>query len=74
MLHNRSGRDAVALDDDLMRLFGGDKIQMVMKTMGLSDEPLEAGVLTKTIENAQKRVESRNFEVRKYVLQYDERQ
>ena len=61
----------ISLEDDLMRLFGGDRIQGVMEKFGMQDEPIAAGMLSKTIENAQKKVESRNFEIRKYVLQYD---
>ena len=80
-LRGRSGRQGdpgssqffVALDDDLMRLFGGEKIQGMMGRIGLSeDEPLAAGMLSKTIENAQKKVEGRNYGIRKYVLQYDD--
>jgi preprotein translocase subunit SecA len=79
-LRGRSGRQGdpgssqffVALDDDLMRLFGGDRIQMIMDRFGLTDEPLEAGMLSKTIENAQKKVEGKNYGIRKYVLQYDD--
>lgn len=54
-----------------MRLFGGEKIQGLMNKMGMSEEAIAAGMLSKSIENAQKKVESRNFEIRKYVLQYD---
>ena len=80
-LRGRAGRQGdpgssqfyVALDDDLMRLFGGERIQGLMGRIGLSeDEPLAAGMLTKTIENAQKKVEGRNYGIRKYVLQYDD--
>ncbi|MBQ3931558.1 MAG: preprotein translocase subunit SecA, partial [Firmicutes bacterium] len=80
-LRGRSGRQGdpgssqfyVALDDDLMRLFGGEKIQMLIGRMGLGeDERLEAGLLSKTIENSQKKVEGRNYGIRKYVLQYDD--
>ncbi|MBQ9890759.1 MAG: preprotein translocase subunit SecA [Firmicutes bacterium] len=80
-LRGRSGRQGdpgssqffVALDDDLMRLFGGERIQGLMGRIGLSeDEPLAAGMLSKTIENAQKKVEGRNYGIRKYVLQYDD--
>lgn len=78
-LRGRSGRQGdpgqtqffISLEDDLMRLFGGDRIQNVMDKFGMEDEPIAAGMLSKTIENAQKRVEGRNFEIRKYVLQYD---
>jgi len=79
-LRGRSGRQGdpgssqffVALDDDLMRLFGGDKIQFLMERFGLENDPIEAGMLSKTIENAQKQVEGRNYGIRKYVLQYDD--
>ena len=79
-LRGRSGRQGdpgstqffVGLDDDLMRLFGGDRIQGLMGRMGMGDDPIEAGVLSKTIENAQKKVEGRNYGIRKYVLQYDD--
>ncbi|MCF0151525.1 MAG: preprotein translocase subunit SecA, partial [Firmicutes bacterium] len=80
-LRGRSGRQGdpgssqfyVALDDDLMRLFGGDRVQGLMSKVGLpEDEPLETGLLTKSIESAQKKVEGRNYAARKYVLQYDD--
>ena len=61
----------ISLEDDLMRLFGGERIQGVMNKFGMQEEALAAGMLSKTIESAQKKVESRNFEIRKYVLQYD---
>ena len=78
-LRGRSGRQGdpgqtqffISLEDDLMRLFGGYRIQNVMDKFGMEDEPIAAGMLSKTIENAQKKVEGRNFEIRKYVLQYD---
>ena len=79
-LRGRSGRQGdpgdtqffISLEDDLMRLFGGDRIQKYMDRFGLEDdEALEAGLLSKTIENAQKKVEGKNFGIRKYVLQYD---
>jgi len=79
-LRGRSGRQGdpgssqfyVSLDDDLMRLFGGDKIQLFMAKMGFTDAPLEAGMLSKTIENSQKKVEGKNYGIRKYVLKYDD--
>ncbi|MBQ9074462.1 MAG: SEC-C domain-containing protein, partial [Mogibacterium sp.] len=62
----------ISLEDDLMRLFGGERMQHVMERVGLDeDEPLEAGMLTRSIEGAQKKVEGKNFGIRKYVLQYD---
>ena len=78
-LRGRSGRQGdpgqtqffISLEDDLMRLFGGERVQGIMEKFGMQDEPIAAGMLSKTIENAQKKVESRNFEIRKYVLQYD---
>ena len=78
-LRGRSGRQGdpgmtqffISLEDDLMRLFGGEKVQSIMDKFGMQDEAIAAGMLSKTIENAQKRVEGRNFEIRKYVLQYD---
>jgi len=80
-LRGRSGRQGdpgssqffISLEDDLIRLFGGEKIGLIMSRVGLDDEePLEAGLLSKTIENAQKQVEGRNYGIRKYVLQYDD--
>ena len=62
----------ISLEDDLMRLFGSDRIGVMVDRLGLKDdEPLTAGMLTKQIENAQKRIESRNYETRKHVLEYD---
>ena len=62
----------ISLEDDLMRLFGGDRIMPMVERLGLKDdEPLQAGMLTKQIEAAQKRIEGRNFEIRKHVLEYD---
>ena len=80
-LRGRAGRQGdpgssqffIALEDDLMRLFGGERIQPLIARLGMDENtPLEAGMLTKQIENAQKRVESRNYEMRKHVLQYDD--
>ncbi len=79
-LRGRAGRQGdagstqffISLEDELMRLFGGERIQGIVGKLGLQEgEPIEAGMLTKTIENAQKKVEGRNFSIRKYVLQYD---
>ena len=62
----------LSLEDDLLRLFGSDRIGVIVERMGLGDdEPLQAGLLTKQIESAQKRIENRNFETRKHVLEYD---
>ena len=80
-LRGRSGRQGdpgsskfyVSIEDDLMRLFGGQQIDVIMERMGMDDSmPLEYGILSKQIENAQKRVEARNFNIRKHVLQYDD--
>ena len=79
-LRGRAGRQGdpgstrfyISLEDDLMRLFAGDKVKTIIETLKMpEDEPLEAGMLTRTIETAQGRVEGRNFEIRKHVLQYD---
>ena len=79
-LRGRAGRQGdpgstrfyISLEDDLMRLFAGDKVKTIIETLKMpEDEPLEAGMLTKTIETAQGRVEGRNFDIRKHVLQYD---
>lgn len=79
-LRGRAGRQGdpgstqffISLEDELMRLFGGERIQGLVERLGVGeDEPIEAGMLTKSIENAQKKVEGRNFSIRKYVLQYD---
>ena len=80
-LRGRSGRQGdpgssrfyIALEDDLMRLFGADMISGFMDKLGLSeDEPIEHTLLSRAIENAQKRVEARNFGIRKSVLEYDD--
>ena len=62
----------ISLEDDLMRLFGSERIGAMVERLGLKDdEPLQAGLLTKQIESAQKRIEGRNFDIRKHVLEYD---
>ena len=80
-LRGRSGRQGdpgssrfyIGLDDDLMRLFGSERIQGVVEKIGLEEDmPIEHKMLTKSIENAQKKVEGRNFGIRKHVLQYDD--
>ncbi|QEK11333.1 preprotein translocase subunit SecA [Crassaminicella thermophila] len=80
-LRGRSGRQGdkgssqffISLEDDLMRLFGSEKIQGIVEKLGMDDDqPIEAGILSKSIESAQKRVEGRNFSIRKHVLQYDD--
>jgi len=63
----------LSLEDDLMRLFGGEKIQGLMETMKVDEDvPIEMKMLTNSIEQAQKRVEGRNFGIRKNVLRYDD--
>ena len=80
-LRGRAGRQGdpgttrffLSLDDDLIRLFGSDKLKSMVNALGLKDdEPIEHSMLTKSIENAQKKVEGRNFDTRKHVLEYDE--
>jgi preprotein translocase subunit SecA len=80
-LRGRAGRQGdpgetrfyISLEDDLMRLFGGDRIQAMMDKVDLDeDTPIESKMLTRAIENAQTTVESRNFQSRKSVLEYDD--
>ncbi len=62
-----------SLEDDLMRLFGSDNIAGIMGRLGLEEDvPIEHSMITKSIETAQKRVENRNFDIRKHVLEYDD--
>jgi preprotein translocase subunit SecA len=68
-----SSRFYLSLEDDLMRIFGGEKMQALMKTLGMSDEePIEAGMVSRAIEKSQKRVETQNLEIRKHLLEYDD--
>ena len=80
-LRGRSGRQGdpgasrfyLSLEDDLMRLFASDNIAKVMDKLGMEeDEPIEHSLITKSIEHAQKKVEARNFDIRKHVLEYDD--
>ena len=80
-LRGRSGRQGdpgesrfyISLDDDLMKIFGGSIITKVYNKIGVSDDmPIESRILTKTVESSQKKVEGRNFSIRKNVLQYDD--
>jgi preprotein translocase subunit SecA len=80
-LRGRSGRQGdpgesrfyISLEDELMRLFGSERIKNMMNSLGIEDDqPIEHGILTKQIEQAQKKVEGINFDVRKNVLQYDD--
>ena len=80
-LRGRAGRQGdpgcsrffLSLEDDLMRIFGGDRVQKLMTSMGLDeDTPIETKLITSTIESAQKKLEASNFAIRKQVLQYDD--
>ena len=80
-LRGRSGRQGdpgssrfyIAMDDDLMKLFGSDKMAGIVNALGLPDDvPIEQKMLTSTIESAQKKVEGRNYSIRKNVLEYDD--
>jgi preprotein translocase subunit SecA len=79
-LRGRSGRPGdpgssrffVSLDDELMRLFGSDRIKNVMEWLKVDDEPIESGMVSRGIENAQQKVESYHFDIRKSVLRYDD--
>ncbi len=80
-LRGRSGRQGdpgesrfyLSLEDDLMRLFASENIAKVMDKLGMEeDEPIEHSLITKSIEHAQKKVEARNFDIRKHVLEYDD--
>jgi preprotein translocase subunit SecA len=80
-LRGRSGRQGdpgssrffLSLQDDLLRLFGGDRIQGLMLRLGMEEDvPIESGMISKRIEAAQKAVESQNFSMRKHVLEYDD--
>ncbi|MDD5880265.1 preprotein translocase subunit SecA, partial [Stecheria intestinalis] len=79
-LRGRAGRQGdpgssqffLSLEDDLMRIFGSDRIKKVVENLGMDDEtPLDAKMLNRSIESAQRKVEARNFDIRKSVLQYD---
>ena len=80
-LRGRSGRQGdpgrskfyIALDDDLMKIFGGDMVTKVYNTIGADEDmPIQVGILSKTVENAQKKVEGKNFSIRKHILNYDD--
>ena len=80
-LRGRSGRQGdigesqfyISLDDDLMKIFGGDAITKVYNTLGADENmPIQAKLISKAVENAQKKVEGRNFTIRKNVLKYDD--
>lgn len=80
-LRGRSGRQGdngssifyVSVEDDLMRIFGGDRIKMIMERLGLSDEEaIEHKMISGSLEQAQKRVEGHNFDIRKHLVEYDD--
>ncbi|HEX7127399.1 MAG TPA: preprotein translocase subunit SecA [Thermodesulfobacteriota bacterium] len=80
-LRGRAGRQGdpgssqfyLSLEDDLLRIFGSDRIKSIMGRLGLEeDQPIEHSLLTRAIENAQKKVEAHNFEIRKHLLEYDD--
>jgi preprotein translocase subunit SecA len=79
-LRGRSGRQGdpgssrfyLSLEDDLLRIFGSERISNIMGRLGIEeDQPIEHGLVTKAIENAQRKVEAHNFEIRKHLLEYD---
>ncbi len=80
-LRGRSGRQGdpgssrfyMALEDDLLRIFGGERITSIMEKLGMDDgEPIEHGLISRAIENAQAKVEAHNFDIRKQLLEYDD--
>ena len=80
-LRGRAGRQGdpgssqffLSLEDDLMRIFGADNISGIMDKLGMEeDEPIEHSLITKSIERAQKKVEDHNYNIRKYILEYDD--
>jgi preprotein translocase subunit SecA len=80
-LRGRSGRQGdpgtsrfyLSLDDDLMRIFAGERMKAAMLRLGMEEDvPIESGMVTRSIERAQKQVEQRNFETRKHLLEYDD--
>ena len=80
-LRGRAGRQGdpgssqffLSLDDDLLRIFGGDRLKGMMERFDLpEDEPIEFGIVTKAVEQAQEKVEGANFDIRKHLLEYDD--
>jgi len=80
-LRGRSGRQGdpgtsrfyLSLEDDLLRIFGSDRISGIMDRLGMEeDEPIEHNIISKSIENAQRKVEGHNFDIRKHLLEYDD--
>ncbi len=80
-LRGRAGRQGdpgesqfyISMDDDLMRIFGSDRMKSMMTTLGVPDDmPIENGIISKSIEQAQKKVEGNNFDIRKHLVEYDD--
>ena len=80
-LRGRSGRQGdpgasmffISLEDDLMRIFGGERLKSIMGRIGLADDqPIEHGLISRSIESAQRRVEGHNFDIRKHLVEYDD--
>lgn len=80
-LRGRSGRQGdaggsqffISMDDDLMRIFGSDRMKSIMSTLGLPDDtPIENKIISRSIEQAQKKVEGNNFDIRKHLVEYDD--
>jgi len=67
-----SSRFYLSLDDSLMRIFAGERVRAIMERLGTDGEPIEAKMVSRSIESAQRKVESRNFDIRKQLLQYDD--
>ena len=68
-----SSRFYLSLDDQLLRIFAGDRVRAIMERLKMPEgEPIEAGIVTRSIESAQRKVEGRNFDIRKQLLQYDD--
>ena len=68
-----SSRFYLSLEDDLLRIFGSDRISGIMSKLGMEEgQPIEHGMITKAIENAQRKVEGHNFDIRKHLLEYDD--
>ncbi len=67
-----SSRFYLSLDDPLMRIFAGERVRAIMERLGVDGEPIEAKMVTRSIESAQRKVESRNFDIRKQLLEFDD--
>ena len=68
-----SSRFFLSLEDDLMRIFAGERVQLLMDRLGMEEDvPIEHPWVTRAVENAQKKVEERNFDIRKHLLEYDD--